>query len=457
MGMMSVLMQLRKVCNHPDLFEPRSVSTSFVMEPIASQYTKCVMNAVEPKPALDRLSPFLYFPLWTIGRGTPSFEQSLSADEVLADQLPAIMTPASTMVQDVKDRHLTEPIPQLDTTDQQGLMSFLSQIHTAEKHENVSRAQFMSGINAQRCIMTTFPYSDRLRKVVAVQSSLLCDLPVRDELTASQIIQCPLELLALRKSQEERANDLDEISEKLVFCVPKATQKRFSIELYSSSTEGPVLTKTLATFDKFFSQFQKAASRLTMCHPDKKLVQFDAGKLQTLATLLRKLKQEGHRVLIFTQMSKMLDVLESFLNLNNHTYLRLDGSVSVDRRQRLMDRFNSDTKLFCFILSTRSGGLGINLTGGTMNTYVQKIAETYTLTFSLLFGLYFLHQLILLFSTIRTGTQVCLTDQSCFFINTNYALFLHKSPQIQLWMHRHRIGGCLQISIVHRIMIYNRP
>jgi len=145
--------------------------------------------------------------------------------------------------------------------------------------------------------------------------------------------------------------------------VPKATQKRFSIELYSSSTEGPVLTKTLATFDKFFSQFQKAASRLTMCHPDKKLVQFDAGKLQTLATLLRKLKQEGHRVLIFTQMSKMLDVLESFLNLNNHTYLRLDGSVSVDRRQRLMDRFNSDTKLFCFILSTRSGGLGINLTG----------------------------------------------------------------------------------------------
>jgi SNF2 family DNA or RNA helicase len=43
--------------------------------------------------------------------------------------------------------------------------------------------------------------------------------------------------------------------------------------------------------------------------------------------------------------------------------MRLDGSTGVDRRQRLMDRFNSDDKVFCFILSTRSGGLGINLVG----------------------------------------------------------------------------------------------
>ena len=71
--------------------------------------------------------------------------------------------------------------------------------------------------------------------------------------------------------------------------------------------------------------------------------------------LLRKLKQGGHRVLIFTQMSKMLDIFETFLNLHAHTYVRLDGSTGVELRQRLMDRFNNDEKLFCFILSTRSG------------------------------------------------------------------------------------------------------
>ena len=102
---------------------------------------------------------------------------------------------------------------------------------------------------------------------------------------------------------------------------------------------------------------------MTSFFPDKKLVQFDAGKLQKLAVLLRTLKAKGSRALIFTQMSKMLDTLEAFLNLNGHTYLRLDGSTGVDKRQRLMDRFNGDDKIFCFILSTRSGGLGINLTG----------------------------------------------------------------------------------------------
>jgi SNF2 family DNA or RNA helicase len=99
-------------------------------------------------------------------------------------------------------------------------------------------------------------------------------------------------------------------------------------------------------------------------------VQFDAGKLVVLAELLKDLRKDGHRVLIFTQMTKMLDILEAFVNLHGLTYLRLDGSVGVDDRQRLMDRFNNDQKIFCFILSTRSGGLGINLTGGRILSFV---------------------------------------------------------------------------------------
>ena len=82
----------------------------------------------------------------------------------------------------------------------------------------------------------------------------------------------------------------------------------------------------------------------------------------------------------------MLDILEAFLNLNGHTYLRLDGATSVDQRQRLMDRFNGDEKIFCFILSTRSGGLGINLTGADTVVFydsdwnpamVSKVYEVY--------------------------------------------------------------------------------
>lgn len=87
------------------------------------------------------------------------------------------------------------------------------------------------------------------------------------------------------------------------------------------------------------------------------------GKLQQLAVLLMRLKAEGSRCLIFTQMSKMLDVLEAFLNLHAYVYMRLDGSTKPAKRQELMTRFNSNPKYFVFILSTRSGGVGINLTG----------------------------------------------------------------------------------------------
>lgn len=68
-------------------------------------------------------------------------------------------------------------------------------------------------------------------------------------------------------------------------------------------------------------------------------------------------------MLIFTQMTKMLDVLEAFLNHHGHIYLRLDGTTKVEQRQHLMERFNEDKRVFVFILSTRSGGVGINLTG----------------------------------------------------------------------------------------------
>lgn len=69
------------------------------------------------------------------------------------------------------------------------------------------------------------------------------------------------------------------------------------------------------------------------------------------------------RVLLFTQMTKVLDVLEAFLSFHGFIYLRLDGSTKVEQRQILMERFNNNSKYFCFILSTRSGGVGINLTG----------------------------------------------------------------------------------------------
>ncbi|OUC46276.1 protein, SNF2 family [Trichinella nativa] len=100
-----------------------------------------------------------------------------------------------------------------------------------------------------------------------------------------------------------------------------------------------------------------------LCFPELRLIEYDCGKLQSLSALLRRLQAEGHRCLIFTQMARMLDILEAFLSYHGYMYLRLDGATNIERRQMLMERFNHDKKILCFILSTRSGGVGVNLTG----------------------------------------------------------------------------------------------
>lgn len=86
------------------------------------------------------------------------------------------------------------------------------------------------------------------------------------------------------------------------------------------------------------------------------------GKLELLSKMLRHLFGSEHRVLIFSQMTKMLDILEDFMEAEGYKYERIDGGVTGSLRQDAIDRFNSkESQAFCFLLSTRAGGLGINL------------------------------------------------------------------------------------------------
>ncbi|KAL5731346.1 DNA helicase [Ranunculus cassubicifolius] len=88
-----------------------------------------------------------------------------------------------------------------------------------------------------------------------------------------------------------------------------------------------------------------------------------SAKLTLLHSMLKLLHKDGHRVLIFSQMTKLLDILEDYLNIEYgpKTFERVDGSVSVAERQASIARFNHDKSRFVFLLSTRSCGLGINL------------------------------------------------------------------------------------------------
>lgn len=83
-----------------------------------------------------------------------------------------------------------------------------------------------------------------------------------------------------------------------------------------------------------------------------------SGKLVVLDKLLAKVKREGNKVLIFCQMTQMLDILQDYLTFRKYTYERLDGSVRGEERYSAISRF-SDKETFVFLLSTR--GISCNL------------------------------------------------------------------------------------------------
>lgn len=88
-----------------------------------------------------------------------------------------------------------------------------------------------------------------------------------------------------------------------------------------------------------------------------------SGKLLVLDAMLAKLKERGHKVLIFCTSAMMLDILEEYLIMSDYEYRRLDGSSKLLDRKNDIYEFNTDPNIFVFLLTTRAGGLGINLTG----------------------------------------------------------------------------------------------
>ncbi|KAK7113755.1 DNA excision repair protein ERCC-6-like isoform X2 [Littorina saxatilis] len=88
-----------------------------------------------------------------------------------------------------------------------------------------------------------------------------------------------------------------------------------------------------------------------------------SGKLVVVEALLKLWHQQGHKVLLFSQSKAMLDIMEDFVQDRQYTYLRMDGTTPISSRQPLVAQFNKTKSIYVFLLTTRVGGLGVNLTG----------------------------------------------------------------------------------------------
>lgn len=369
MSMMNVLMQLRKVCNHPDLFEPRPIASPLDMLSLHLRMpSRCgflIDEIVNERPRIA---------LWT-GTNLPGLEL-LRYDKMSAIRRRQLMfydvnvpLPADTITND-------SPTFKTKTDIVRRLMALAvkRREYWAQKRTRISNLQkLQAGLFLdipvfgdaliQACTMPTFISSAMEVHVHRARSFL-------DAREPTQALQ------AMVRDPEKRLASLQPMVNKSICYVPKARARPARV-VYGGggfAHDNLVLSRMAQAEELDVKYARPAASRILapyydsfkrtqLFFPDKALVQFDCGKLQQLAVLLRTLKRGNHRCLIFTQMSSMLNILEVFLNLHGHTYFRLDGATKVEKRQMLMERFNRDEKIFCFILSTRSGGLGINLTG----------------------------------------------------------------------------------------------
>lgn len=135
----------------------------------------------------------------------------------------------------------------------------------------------------------------------------------------------------------------------------------------SEKTEQVILdskvdTKMLSIRDKLPPPTNKRSKYTHVEVPSMHRFVSDSGKLARLDSLLKELKQNGHRVLLYFQMTRMIDLMEEYLTYRNYKYCRLDGSTKLEDRRDTVADFQNDTSIFVFLLSTRAGGLGINLT-----------------------------------------------------------------------------------------------
>lgn len=347
------LMQLRKVCNHPDLFETRPISTSFAMpRSVALEYGV--------KESLVRRRLLFDHPLTKVDLDflnlAPVSREDISRR--LADDGIRLMAFGPFKALRERQYQRTNWKMEFDGSSMENILESLENAARKRRMAELERCLYFESKRHGRRPVYGSSLIEFLR--AGTKEHALANAPLRKRNMADWLSSRSSVLASMILTVEERSRDMDGYVQHFA-CVTPAVVAAGMTEAALTPVETRLLTNT--SKDQPYDPFHEARMRLSIAFPDKRLLQYDCGKLQRLDKLLRDLKAGGHRALIFTQMTKMLDILEQFLNIHGHRYLRLDGTTKVESRQMLTERFNSDPRILAFILSSRSGGLGINLTG----------------------------------------------------------------------------------------------
>ncbi|KAI0141147.1 SNF2 family domain-containing protein [Hypoxylon sp. NC0597] len=367
-SVINCLMQLRKVCNHPDLFVERPIMTSF-------RQRRSVLANFEATEGVVRNKLLTENPMSVVSLNFLNFipTQYEGLSKTICERVSQLSSHRALMeLREAQKARAQAAYTNLDPATVESNIVYLESAARWGRFEELQHCVYLNALRRQQQPI----YGKQLTDFLTLGVN---DRPHKPRPKIPQKIMSWFEedspaLRSMVPTLDQRAASMKTIISKFACVTPAVITRdvdRFilgsrGVEVFNETNlklSAPVRYAPFMQKEAPIDPWHEARMRLSIQFPDKRLLQYDCGKLQALDRLLRKLQSGGHRALIFTQMTKVLDILEQFLNIHGHKYLRLDGATKVEQRQILTDRFNHDTRILCFILSTRSGGLGINLTG----------------------------------------------------------------------------------------------
>ncbi|KAJ1770651.1 swr1 complex component [Coemansia sp. RSA 1843] len=396
LNVMGCLMQLRKVCNHPDLFETRPIVTSWVMSGsyVASYRrkedlvrrllrgstgsqgsTNCFAKRPWQEDNRGCMSSWGLRGLVRTGNEQQHDRLAWSRARAL-DATPGILYRGLMQAEEGLEIVATEK-KSWDELQMRPVSSRYTRVD-----DNARNQKWMEATRSQGAWMR-LAENNRAR----VHGLAFCPIYGASTLQACQVVPSVHDRLGdladnLALTGRQRLERYEDMIANFVCITPpvvvategsdlEAVNPHLRPELglanagqcWVSKEQRPNIIHMHRRVSRHTGPMRSIEVRQQIAFPEPFLLQYDCGKLQALERLLGRLVREGHRALLFTQMTKVLDILEKWLNLHGYRYLRLDGATKVEQRWRLTERFNHDPKWKVFISSTRAGGLGINLTG----------------------------------------------------------------------------------------------
>lgn len=395
-NLINTVMQFRKVCNHPDLFERADIDSPFAFATFGKSSTITKVTALNSTMnSVSNLSNMSNPNVNSIGDGmnnnsntyTNLVDVCYSTKNPITYNLPRLiyddlLLPNYNNHIDTYNKIINHMFNIYKPTSAElvGMLSRLTGLNRGDFY-NIHKQKIINrAIHQKHNKGRTYQFKDSLlienktthlqklasktndgilssllniKKAVYEEQYLNTMQPAyRSNAEASPI---SIQVLGSNNFVNKINNELfDPLLSQAFSAIPNITQYNMHVKKHIPIEEFPPTELFPEPLNKNFS------SEISMPSMDRFIT--ESAKLKKLDELLPKMKMEGHRVLIYFQMTKMMDLMEEYLTYRQYNHIRLDGSSKLEDRRDLVHDWQTKPDIFIFLLSTRAGGLGINLT-----------------------------------------------------------------------------------------------